>query len=322
MQDCKYFFARQLHMLEEKVSARGRVLNLNKEGEMDVKTAIMTDTNSGITVKEGTAQGIYVLPMPVIVDEVSYMECVDITHKQLFQFLQEDRDVSTSQPSPGDLLAMWDQIFADGYDEIVYLPMSSGLSSSCQTANQFAVEYEGKVQVVDNHRISVTLRSSVHDAKRLAQRGKSAKEIKEILEEHAYEASIYITVNSLKYLKKSGRVTPAGAALADALNLKPVLTIQGEKLDAFAKVRGSKSSEKKMIEALKQDLETRFKDYPKESIALWTAGTFADQAEADAWLTKVKEAFPGYPVVYNPLSCNIACHVGVDAKGIGICEVL
>ena len=295
---------------------------MDGKGEMSVKTAIMTDTNSGITVKEGKAQGIYVLPMPVIVDGVSYMECVDITHKQLYQLLQEDKDVSTSQPSPGDLLAMWDQIFADGYDEIVYLPMSSGLSSSCQTAKQFAEEYEGKIQVVDNHRISVTLMSSVQDAIHLVQRGKTAKEIKEILEEHAYEASIYITVNSLKYLKKSGRVTAAGAAFADALNLKPVLMIQGEKLDAFAKVRGEKASEKKMIEAIKQDLETRFKDYPHESIVLWTAGTFAEQTEADAWLAKVKEAFPEYPVVYNPLSCNIACHVGVDAKGIGVCEVL
>lgn len=205
-----------------------------------MKTAILTDTNSGITVEAGRKSGIYVLPMPVIMEEKCYFEGVDITNRQLYDAMLSDRELSSSQPSPGDVMAMWDSILNDGYDEIVYIPMSSGLSGSCHSAAQLALDYGSKVCVVDNHRISVTLMESVFDAKALADKGLSAGKIKEALEAAAYQSSIYVTVNSLKYLKKSGRITSSAAAIAHILNIKPVLTIQGEKLDLFAKVRGSR----------------------------------------------------------------------------------
>lgn len=283
-----------------------------------MKTAILTDTNSGITVEEGRKSGIYVLSMPVIIEEESYLEGVDITNEKLYNAMMEDKDVSTSQPSPGDMIAMWDAVFADGYDEIVYIPMSSGLSGTCYSAMQLAAEYNPNVLVVDNHRISVTLMESVFDAKYLAEEGKNAREIKEYLEANAYQASIYVTVHSLKYLKKSGRITLAAASIANILGIKPVLSIQGEKLDLFAKVRGIRQSESKMIEVLKKDLETRFADIPSERLRIATAGTFKMREDADRWLNQVKEAFPQSDVYYSPLSCSIACHVSVDALGIGV----
>lgn len=286
-----------------------------------MKTAIMTDTNSGISVEQGKEHGIYVLPMPVMVDGVDYLECETITHAELYEALLEEKDVMTAQPSLKDLLDFWDQILEEGYDEIVYIPMSSGLSGSCHTALQFAAEYDGKVQVVDNHRISVTLADSVYDAKRLVNRGYDAKQVKEALEENAFNSSIYITVESLNYLKKSGRVTATAALIATAMNIKPVLTIQGEKLDAYAKVRGMKAAETKMIEAAKKDLEERFSDYPKERIRIGVAGTLVEQADSDEWCKKVKEAFPDYEVEYAPLSCSIACHVSVNTAGIAVTVV-
>ena len=202
-----------------------------------MKIAIATDTNSGITASEGEKLGVYVLAMPVNLEETIHYEGLDITSEQLYDAMRQHREVSTSQPSPGQLMELWDGILAKGYDEIVYIPMSSGLSGSCQSAALFARDYDGKVQVVDNHRISVTQRESVISALRLAKQGYDAGQIREFLEKHAYDASIYITVDSMEYLKKGGRVTPAAATLATVLNLKPVLTIQGDKLDAFAKVR-------------------------------------------------------------------------------------
>ena len=186
-----------------------------------MKTAIITDTNSGLTVEDGKRIGVYVLPMPVIVDGRGYLEGVDITHSELYEALRSDRDVCTSQPSPGDVTELWESVFREGYDEIVYIPMTSGLSSSCESAAQYAQDYDSRVYVVDNHRISATLAESVYNAKTLADGGYSAIKIKEILENSALHASIYITVNSLKYLKKSGRITSSAAAIANLLNIKP-----------------------------------------------------------------------------------------------------
>ena len=276
----------------------------------------MTDTNSGITVQEGKENGIFVLPMPVIVDGEEFLEGETINNEQLYEALIAEKDVMTAQPLLKDLLEFWDNILEEGYDEIVYIPMSSGLSGSCHTASQFAEEYDGKIHVVDNHRISVTLRDSVYDAKKLVAQGKNGKEVKEALEANAFNSSIYITVQSLKYLKKSGRVTPTAALIATAMNIKPVLTIQGEKLDAFAKVRGMKAAYNKMIEAARTDLEERFSDYPKERLSLCVSGTFTNMEEKDEWLNRVKDEFPGYEVYYAPLSCSIACHVSVDTAGI------
>lgn len=283
-----------------------------------MRTAIMTDTNSGITVQKGKEDGIFVLPMPVIVDNKDYLEGVDITHRDLYEAMRNGVDIHSSQPSLGALGELWDNILAQGYDEIIYIPMSSGLSSSCDMATAHSQKYNGKVVVADNHRISLSLYESVYDAKAYADNGVSAKEIKEKLEQNALNASIYITVNSLEYLKKSGRVTSAGAAIATVINLKPVLTIQGEKLDAFAKVRGMNNAKQKMIEALKKDLETRFNNIPKDKIIVGAAGTFEHEEDAAAWLDMVKESFPEYEPYYLPLSCSIACHVGIDSVGTAI----
>ncbi len=283
-----------------------------------MKTAIMTDTNSGITLKKGEEDGIFVLPMPVIIDDKDYLEGIDVTHSDLYEAMRKGLDIHSSQPAIGAVSEMWDKILKQGYDELVYIPMSSGLSGSCATAMAFSKNYNGKVQVADNHRISLSLYESVYDAKAYADSGLSAKEIKEKLEKNAYNASIYITVNSLEYLKKSGRVTSAGAAIATVINLKPVLTIQGEKLDAFAKVRGINNAKQKMVEALTKDLETRFKSYPKEKLSIGTAGTFEKSEDADAWLDMINDAFPEYDSYYLPLSCSIACHVGIDSIGTAI----
>lgn len=205
--------------------------------------AIVTDSNSGISQAEGKELGIYVIPMPFLVDGKLYFEDVDMNKEQFYHFLENDADLSTSQPSPGDVMDLWDKLLKE-YDEILHIPMSSGLSASCSTAMGLARDYDGKVQVVDNQRISVTMQQSVMDAKHLVAAGKSAAQIKEILEKEALESSIYLMVDTLKYLKKGGRITPAAALLGSALNLKPILQIQGDKLDAYKKVRGVKAAKR------------------------------------------------------------------------------
>lgn len=286
-----------------------------------MKTAIVTDTNSGITVEEGRESGIYVIAMPVLIDGECYFEGVDITNGQLYDALKNGRNVSSSQPSPGDVMEVWDSVFQEGYDEIVYIPMSSGLSGSCHSAAQFAAEYGGKVHVTDNHRISVTLMESVYEAKHMADNGHPAGVIKEYLERSAYQSSIYVAVNSLKYLKKSGRITASAAAIAGMLNIKPVLTIQGEKLDLYTKARGMKQSGKKMVEAVKADIVSRFSEVDADRIRIGAAGTFEKEEDAGWWLELVRETFPETEVCYRPLSCSIASHVGIDAAGIGVCAV-
>ena len=283
-----------------------------------MKIAISTDTNSGITQEEAKEMGIYVLPMPVLIEDQVYLEGTDIRSDQLYEAMRQHKNLSTSQPSPGQLLELWDSILRDGFEEIVYIPMSSGLSGSCQNAMQFASEYDGRVQVVDNHRISVTQRESVYSAVQLVQSGYSAKEIKAFLEERAFDASIYISVDSMDYLKKGGRITPAVAAFATVLNLKPVLTIQGDKLDTYAKARGMKQAEQKMIEAIKTDRTTRFADVPDSHLQIAVAGTLESEEQAQRWFQCVENEFPGMTLPYVHLPCSIACHVGMNAVGIGI----
>ena len=278
-----------------------------------MKIAIATDTNSGITAMEGEKLGVFVLAMPVNLEETIHYEGIDITSEQLYDAMRQHRDVSTSQPSPGQLMELWDGILAKGYDEIVYIPMSSGLSGSCQSAALFAQDYDGRVQVVDNHRISVTQKESVISALRLVEQGYDAGQIRDFLEKHAYDASIHITVDSMEYLKKGGRVTPAAATLATVLNLKPVLTIQGDKLDAFAKVRGMKLAESKMIEAIHQDRAERFKDVPESRLLIETAGTLENGELAEHWRQQVQAEFPFAKVSYANLPCSIACHLGMNS---------
>ena len=283
-----------------------------------MKTAIMTDTNSGISLDEGRENGIYVLPMPVMIDGNDYMEELTLRNDELYKALNENKDVVSSQPSPGALTEMWDKILSDGYDEVVYIPMSSGLSGSCNTAKALSAEYEGKVVVTDNHRISVTLRDSVYDAKYYAEQGRTAAEINAELEKNAYRNDIYITLNTLKLIKKSGRVTAAGAAIATVLNLKPILKIQGGKLDAYAKSRGMAAAEDKMIEAVRKDLETKYASVPKEHISIGASGTHETMESAKKWIDRIKSEFEGYHVVYRPLSCSIASHVGTNTQGAAI----
>ena len=288
-----------------------------------MKTAVMTDSNSGITPEEGKKIGIYSLPMPVIIEGDVFYEGKNITQEEYYGAMTSGKNVTTSQPSPGDGMDMWDGILEEGYEQVVYIPMSSGLSASCHAAIQLSEEYDGKVQVVDDHRISVTMRESVLEAKWMANQGMTAEEIKKKLEENAYNSSIYIAVDTLEYLKKGGRVTAAGAAIGAVLNIKPVLTIQGEKLDAFTKVRGMKKAELKMLEAIEEDLNTRFADVDRKQLRLGAAGTFQKQEDADQWYKMVKDTFENEidDIYYDSLSFSIGCHVGPNAIGIGISVV-
>ena len=277
------------------------------------KVAIVTDSNSGITQKRGEELGIYVLPMPFFIDGELYLEDITLSQEQFYEKLGADSEISTSQPSPGDVMDLWDKLLED-YDEIVCIPMSSGLSSTCETALSLAQDYDEKVQVVNNQRISVTQEQSVYDAIKLRDEGKSAAEIRQVLEKEKMQASIYITVDTLKYLKKGGRITPAAAAVGTVLNLKPVLQIQGEKLDAFAKVRGWKAAKKTMLNAIEKDLTDRFADV-KDQMVLGMAYTCSKE-EADEWKNEIQTRFPDYELVEGPLSLSIACHIGPGAMAI------
>ncbi len=280
-------------------------------------TAVVTDSNSGIFGNEARALGIHVIPMPVIIDGHTFFENENISQAEFFEAQMGGKEVSSSQPSPGDLIDLWDMVLQDA-EELVYIPMSSGLSGACQTATALAQDYDGKVQVVDNHRISVTMRQAVMRACDLSQEGLGAVAIKEQLEKEAYEASIYIAVDTLKYLKKSGRVTAAGAAVGDLLQIKPVLTIQGGKLDAFAKVRTIKKTRQKMLEAIEADREQRFGKYSDDELMIGGAGTFLSKEDEEEWCAMIRENFPGMYTYYDPLSLSIACHVGPNAMGMGI----
>ena len=284
--------------------------------------AIVTDSNSGISQAEAKELGIYVIPMPFLVDGKLYFEDVDMNKEQFYHFLENDADLSTSQPSPGDVMDLWDKLLKE-YDEIVHIPMSSGLSASCSTAMGLARDYDGKVQVVDNQRISVTMQQSVMDAKHLVAAGKSAAQIKEILEKEALESSIYLMVDTLKYLKKGGRITPAAALLGSALNLKPILQIQGDKLDAYKKVRGVKAAKKNMLEAMKKDVEGRFSDYvTKGQLKLHVAYT-TDEETAKQWKEEVQSVFPDIAISrMDPLSFSVTCHTGPGVLAIAASHVL
>ena len=281
-----------------------------------MKTAIVTDTNSSMSVEEGRRRGIFVLPMPVIIDGETYLEGQDVTYAEVFGAMTEDKTISTSQPSPGEVRDLWKRVLKD-HEEIVYIPMSSGLSSSYHTAMSLAEDFDGKVKVVDNHRISLTLYQSVLDAKEMADKGLDAESIKRKLEDRAYDATIYITVDSIEYLKKSGRITAAGAAMCTFLKIRPVLTIQGERLDGFAKVRGILAAERRMLEATCHDLQERFANRDKKKVMVGGAGTLVSKTDIETWSKKIKERFPGHPFLYHPLPCSIACHTGPNAVGTG-----
>lgn len=278
------------------------------------KVIIMTDSNSGITQDAATELGVVVLPMPFYIDGQMYYEGIDLSQEEFYEKLKSGVEIKTSMPIVGNVVDQWDELLKE-YDEIVYIPMSSGLSSSCETAMMLAEDYDGKVQVVNNQRISVTMRQSVLDAKMLAEQGKSAVEIKEILEREKFESSIYIMVDTLEYLKNGGRITAAAAALGTFLKLKPVLQIQGERLDAFAKARTVKQAKNIMIESMKNDFEKRFHNAEGDKIHLEAAYTY-DKEAADLFLAEIQEAFPNNEIVMQPLSLSVACHIGPGAIAI------
>lgn len=283
------------------------------------KIAIMTDSNSGITQKEAAGLGISVLPMPFMINDTTYFEDINLTQDRFYEFLENDAVVSTSQPSPDSLIHMFHKLLAE-YDEVVHIPMSSGLSGSCQTACMLAQEpeFDGKVFVVNNQRISVTQTQSVLDAMELVKKGYDGAQIKKILEEDKFNSSIYIMLDTLFYLKKGGRITPAAAALGTLLKLKPVLQIQGEKLDAFAKARTKSAGKSMMLQAIKNDIENRFGGFDesaKERVTLHIAYT-KDAEEAELWKQEVMEAFPGFRLKMAPLSLSVACHIGPGALAL------
>ena len=279
------------------------------------RIAIVTDSNSGITQKEGKELGISVIPMPFYINDELYFEDITLTQEEFYQKLDEDADIKTSQPAPGDVLDLWEKLLED-HDEIVHIAMSSGLSSSCATAAMLADDYDGKVQVVDNQRISVTQRQSVADAMKLAEEGKSAKEIKDILEADKLDSGIFIMVDTLKYLKKGGRVTSAGAAISTVLGIKPVLQIHGEKLDAFAKTRGVKQAKKKMIAAVRKELEERFPDGDFAKHAYLQSAYTKDKEAALKWKEELMAEFPEMEFHQDPLSLSVACHIGAGALAV------
>ncbi len=285
------------------------------------KTAIVTDSNAGILPEEAEEKQIFMLPMPFMIDGKDYLENVNLTSGAFYQMMKENKSISTSQPAPGDVLALWDKVLEE-YEELVYIPMSSGLSASCQSAYMLSKDYEGRVQVVDNRRISVTQKSAVYDALALAEKGKSASEIRNILELDGDNSSIYIMLDTLYYLKKGGRITPAAAAIGTVLRLKPVLQIQGSLLDAFAKARTINHAKTTMINAVRSDMENRFGGADPENCSLFIAHTDNEEM-AMQFKAEVEAAFPGFRVdELDPLSLVISCHIGPGSLALACCKKL
>ncbi len=286
--------------------------------DMAKKIAIVTDSNSGITQKQAQEMGLYVLPMPFMINNETYFEDITLSQAEFYERLASGADVVTSQPSPDSVMKLWDELLQT-YDEIVHIPMSSGLSGSCQSALMLAADYEGRVQVVNNQRISVTQRQSALDAMELADKGMDAAQIKQFLEDDKFNSSIYIMLDTLYYLKKGGRITPAAAALGTILRLKPVLTIQGDKLDAFAKARTVSQGKTMMINAIRNDMEKRFGGVNKDNIWLQIAYTY-DLDAATQLRDEVAAQFPGFAIHMDPLSLSIACHIGPGSLAVACCK--
>ena len=286
-----------------------------------MRTAIVTDSNSGITQTQARELGVFVLPMPFTINGQDYYEDINLTQREFYEKLKDGSDISTSQPSPESVTGLWDKIL-ESYDALVHIPMSSGLSGSCQTAVMLSEDYEGKVEVVNNQRISVTQRQAVMDARKLAETGKSAGEIRQYLEDTKFDSSIYIMLDTLKYLKKGGRITPAAAALGTLLKLKPVLQIQGEKLDAFSKARTVKQAKSVMMTAIAHDMENRFGDKTGKKIHLFIAHTENEGAALEL-REELKAAFPETGEIHiDPLSLSVSCHIGPGALAIACTKAM
>lgn len=285
------------------------------------KIAIVTDSNSGITQAQAKELGISVVPMPFMIDGETYYEEITLSRDDFFKKLEDNADISTSQPSPDSIIQLWDNLL-NSYDEIIHIPMSSGLSGSCQTAMMLAQDYDDKVQVVNNQRISVTQRQATLDAIALAKEGKSSKEIKEILEVDKFNSSIYIMIDTLYYLKKGGRITPAAAALGTLLRLKPVLQIQGDKLDAFAKARTVSQAKSIMMNAIKSDIENRFGGISEDNQMYLSVVHTQNEEAAEQLKEELQAMFPNYPIYVDHLSLSVSCHIGPGSLAIACCKKL
>ena len=285
------------------------------------KIAIVTDSNAGISPQMAKELGVFVIPQPFMIEGKTYFENIDLTYEEFYKTLENEVDVRTSQPVPTDMMEVWDEVLKE-YDELVHIPLSSGLSGACQSAMMFADEYDGRVHVVNNQRISVTQKQSVRDALMLIEKGHDGKEIKQILEEDKFNSSIYIMLDTLKYLKKGGRITPAAAAIGTVLKLKPVLQIQGEKLDAFAKARTINQGKKIMIDAIRNDVNTRFGGENPDNISIHIAHT-NNHDMAMEFKAEFEEAFPGVIVKdVDELSLVVSCHIGPGALAVAVCKTL
>ena len=285
--------------------------------------AVVVDSNSGVTSKDlQSLKDVYVIPMPFMIDGEEYFEEINLSQEDFYSKLENDSDISTSQPAIGQVIELWDNLLKK-YKQIIHIPMSSSLSQTCETAKNFAKDYEEKVFVVDNKRISVTLKQSMHDALTLIDKGYSGEEIRKILEDTSADSSIYIMVDTLKYLKKGGRITPAAAAIGTLLKIKPVLQIQGGKLDSFAKVMNEKVARIKMINAIKGDIEKRFKEYVEENKMQISVAYTNCKDKAEEFVNQIKQEIPNIKIAYvEPLSLSIACHIGSGALAIAISRVL
>jgi DegV family protein with EDD domain len=279
------------------------------------KVAVVTDSNSGFSIDQAKEAGIYIVPTPFMINGETYFQDISLTREEFYSKLKEGAEISTSQPSPDSVMTKWDELLKE-YDEVVYMPISSGLSTACDTGTVLAQDYNGRVQVINNQRVSVTQRQALLDAVEMVEKGMSAAEIKKVMEEDRFNSSIYIMVDTLYYLKKGGRVTPAAAALGTLLKLKPVLQIQGEKLDAFAKARTVGQAKSIMINAIKNDVEKRFGGISKDNpINLAIAHTENEEA-AKVLKAELQEVFPDYPIYIDHLSLSVACHIGPGSLAV------
>lgn len=281
-----------------------------------MKTAILTDSNSGIFKEEAKQLNIFVVTMPIIIDDKEYFEGESLSHKEFYQLINESKKITTSQPPMGVVIEKINHILSLGYDEIVYIPMSSGLSGSYQSARTLVDNYSGKLYVVDNRGISVTLRQAVLNAKKLADEGVDGYIIKDVLEKNVNNSIIYVGVETLDYLKRSGRITKAGAAIGTFMHIRPLLVINGDKLDAYAKVRGTNNCKKLLINAVKRSVE-KFKERGVK-VSIGVAGSFLNEKDDEKWFKQVKESFPNEEVYYNSLTLSVASHVGPNAFGVGV----
>ena len=282
------------------------------------KIGVVTDSHSSITKEEAKRLGVYVLPMPFTMEGNCYYEDVTLTRAEFFEKLKAGVDVTTSQPAPTEVMEIWDKALEE-YEQIIYIPISSGLSGSCQTARMLAQEdaYENKVFVVDNGRVSTPLHRTILDALELIEEGYEAVDIQEMLEEARANMVIYVGVETLDNLRKGGRISPATAALGTLLNIKPVLKFDVGTLDTYKKCRGSMKARQTMIEAMKYDLENTFKEWYDKGEVYLLAASSAPKHVTDEWIAQIQEAFPGMEVMCDDLSLGVSCHIGYGGLGIG-----